>query len=215
MTKHPLWQDEYFLFLMQIYEKKPVGMKALYSRPMVNLSLELHIPPHCLYEAMFFMRRSELPSIRRLWKKYGNNENKLKRDVERLRKLNGYGDADVFYEGVDLKKSFEKMFEPVCDGSKLTPVMLIMILNTYFRLTPNTMVVETPEIKDMAKKLDISPEMIVEVMEVFQQCDPYLNRTSIETSIYKEVCTDIWDQYGNENPEKLSSTAAQLEELFK
>ena len=39
------WQDDYWLLLMQLYLKKPVGMKPKYCRSLVELSLELHIAP--------------------------------------------------------------------------------------------------------------------------------------------------------------------------
>ena len=42
MAKHPLWKDEYWLLLLQLYQKKPMGVKPLYSKGMVNLALELH-----------------------------------------------------------------------------------------------------------------------------------------------------------------------------
>ena len=45
MNRHALWQDEYWLLLMQLYLKKPEGVKPLYSKAMVKLALELHIPP--------------------------------------------------------------------------------------------------------------------------------------------------------------------------
>ena len=52
MNRHALWQDEYWLLLMQLYLKKPEGVKPLYSkdeyavftydiRPTVDFILEL------------------------------------------------------------------------------------------------------------------------------------------------------------------------------
>jgi hypothetical protein len=46
MAKNSKWQDEYWLLLMQIYLQKPVGMKPMYCRAMVDLSIELHIAPN-------------------------------------------------------------------------------------------------------------------------------------------------------------------------
>ena len=40
-----LWQDDYWLLVMQLYMRKPVGLKRMYSRQMVDLSIELHLPP--------------------------------------------------------------------------------------------------------------------------------------------------------------------------
>ena len=70
MAKHPLWSDEYWLLLMQLYLKKPVGVKPLYSRGIVDLSLDLHIPPEFLHAQMFKLRMIT-PRIGRLWEKSG------------------------------------------------------------------------------------------------------------------------------------------------
>ena len=45
MAKNVSWSDDYWLLLMQLYLRKPVGVKALYSRGLVQLALELHIEP--------------------------------------------------------------------------------------------------------------------------------------------------------------------------
>ena len=47
-----LWQDDYWILLMQLYQRKPAGMKPLYSRAMIDLCLELHLPPRFLYDRM-------------------------------------------------------------------------------------------------------------------------------------------------------------------
>ena len=52
MAKNTVWHDDYWLLLMQIFLQKPVGMKPLYSRAMVDLSLELHIAPQVLHSKM-------------------------------------------------------------------------------------------------------------------------------------------------------------------
>ena len=175
MAKHPLWSDEYWLLLMQLYLKKPVGVKPLYSRGIVDLSLDLHIPPEFLHAQMFKLRMIT-PRIGRLWEKYGKSPKKLARGVELLRRMKGYGNADAFYQGVEMNESFEKDWKPIAPGAELTPVKLILILDLYFQLTPITMVPETPEVNDLAKLIKVSPKLIAEVMEVYQFCDPYLNR---------------------------------------
>ena len=52
MAKNTVWHDDDWLLLMQKYLQKPVGVKPLYSRPMVELSLELHIAPQVLQSKM-------------------------------------------------------------------------------------------------------------------------------------------------------------------
>lgn len=215
MATHPLWSDEYWLLLLQLYQQKPAGVKPLYSRQLVKLSIELHIPPQNLYEQQFVLRQRNMPVMRLIWETYGDNQRKLNRDVRKLRALKGFGQPKEFYEGVEVKETFEKDFIPLPQNERLTPVMLIMILDLYFRLTPITMVTETPEVKEMAKTLKLAPAMVVEILDVFQFCDPYLNRDDLMISPLLLPCQEIWTRYGNDNPNKLSSLAAQLHEYFR
>lgn len=215
MTKHPLWSDEYWLLLMQIYLRKPVGVKPLYSRPMVELSLELHIPPQYLYEQMFNLRRIDTPRMERLWEKYGNNPKRLAKGVRMLRQMKGFSNAREFYEGVEIQESFEKDFRPIESCSGIEPVMLIMVLDLYFRLTPITMVSETPEIIELARLMKVKPQTIVEIMDAFQVCDPYLKREPLPDNRFMEPCRRIWQRYGNDSPENLSAMAAQLTAYFR
>ena len=215
MAKNVRWQDEYWLLLMQLYLKKPEGVKPLYSRGMVNLSLELHIPPQFLYEQMFKLRSLDTPRMEKLWERYGNNPKRLAKGIKMLRQMKGLGSAGDFYEGVETHESFELDFKPIEENPDLTPVKLIMILDLYFRLTPNTMVKSTPEIQQLARLLKIDTSLIVEIMEVYQICDPYLNRVELLISPLVLPCNRIWKRYGNDNPEKLAAYAAQLKEYFK
>ena len=214
MAKHRLWQDEYWLLLMQLYLKRPEGVKPMYSKPMVALALELHIPPHYLYEQMFKLRQLDTPRMERLWERYGHNPQRLAKGVRMLRKMKGFSNADAFYEGVDTIESWELDFKPVTEGSTMLPVMLIIILDLYFRLTPNTMVADTPEIIELARLLKLKPKEVVEVMDVYQLCDPYLNRSAIILSPLLGPCQQIWQRFGNDNPEKLAGLAAQLKDYF-
>ena len=215
MATHPLWSDEYWLLLLQLYQQKPAGVKPLYSRQLVKLSLELHIPPQNLYEQQFVLRQRNMPVMRLIWETYGDNQRKLNRDVRKLRALKGFGQPKEFYEGVEVKETFEKDFMPLPQNERLKPVMLIMILDLYFRLTPITMVTETPEVKEMAKTLKLALATVVEILDVFQFCDPYLNRDDLMISPLLLPCQEIWTRYGNDNPNKLSSLAAQLNEYFR
>ena len=192
MAKHPLWNEEYWLLLLQLYQKKPMGVKPLYSKGMVDLSLELHIPPTYLHEQMFKLRMMT-PRITRLWEKYANKPGKLSHDIKMLRKMQGYGNAEAFYQGVKL----------------------IIILDLYFQLTPITMVAETPEIIDLAKLIHTTPEKIADVMSIYMFCDPYLNREDVLISPLLNDCSAIWQRYGNGNPDKLYQLATELKIYFK
>lgn len=215
MSKNIKWSDDYWLLLMQIYLQKPVGIKPMYSRKMVNLSLELHIAPNILFARMCQIANLETPRIEHIWETYGNNPRKLSRAVKLWREMRGYGTANAFFEGVEVNETFERDFRPIAGKGSMTPVMLILILDLYFRLTPATMVIETPEIQELARLIKVTPLEVVDAMDVFQHCDPYLNRKDVTFSPLLLPCTEIWRRFGNANTEELASYAAQLKEYFK
>jgi len=213
MARYSLWNDDYWLLLLQIYLKKPVGVKPLYSKPLVDLSLELHIAPAELYERLFELRQRNTPRMQKLWETYGEHPRKLSNRVKTLRKKAGFGSNGTFFEGVELNESFEKDFRPV-DGDSIMPIQLIMILDLYFRLTPNTMVVETPEIIELSNLIKIPVERIVEIMSIYQQIDPCLHRDTTIDDPLLPACQKIWNRYGNDNPQRLAALAAQLKDYF-
>lgn len=215
MGKVSQWQDEYWLPLMQIYLQKPVGMKPMYSRKMVDLSLELHISPERLLNKMCQIANVETPRVEHFWEIYGNNPQKLARAVKLLREMKGFNNSEAFYDGVEVNESFERDFRPLAENSQFTPVMLILILDLYFRLTPQTMVAETPEVQELARLIKVKPTEVADVMEVLQHCDPYLNRRDVSFDPLLIPCQEIWRRFGNSNVEALASYAEQLKEYFK
>ena len=215
MAKNSKWQDDYWLLLMQIYLQKPVGIKPMYSRKMVDLSMELHISPAVLFNKMCQIANLETPRIEHIWETYGNNPRKLLRATSLLRGMKGFNNASEFYEGVEVSESFEKDFRPIAEDERFTPVMLILILDLYFRLTPITMVPETPEVQQLARLIKLKSQDVAEVMEVFQHCDPYLNRKEVTFSPLLLPCQQIWRRYGNADTEELASFASQLKEYFR
>ena len=215
MAKNSKWQDEYWLLLMQIYLQKPVGMKPMYSRAMVDLSLEIHIAPNILFNKMCQIANLETPRIEHIWESYGTNPRKLARAVSLWREMRGFNNAGEFYEGVETNESFEKDFKPISEDEELTPMMLILILDLYFRLTPITMVPETPEVQELAKLMKLKSAKVADVLEVFQYCDPYLNRRDVTFSPLLLPCQQIWRRFGNANTEDLASYASQLKAYFK
>ena len=215
MARNTKWQDDYWLLLMQIYLQKPVGMKPMYSRKMVDLSMELHIPPTVLFNKMCQIANLETPRIEHIWETYGNNPRKLARAARLLREMTGFNHADEFYNGVEMNESFEKDFRPATEETPMTPVMLTLILDLYFRLTPITMVAETPEVQELARLLKVRPQEVAEVLDVFQHCDPYLNKKNVMISPLLLPCQQVWRRFGNANPEDLASYANQLKEYYK
>ncbi|MBO4895839.1 MAG: hypothetical protein J5484_03495 [Prevotella sp.] len=215
MAKNSKWQDEYWLLLMQLYLQKPTGIKPMYSKAMVDLSLELHIAPQQLFNKMCQIANLETPRIEHIWEVYGQNPRKLKRAVNLLREMWGFNNALEFYEGVETIESFEKEFKPIADDTTLTPMMLVLILDEYFRLTPITMVPETPEVQALAKMMKLKPQEVVDVMEAFQHCDPYLNRKDEMKGNLVLACQQVWRRFGNSEPQELASYAEQLKDYFE
>lgn len=214
MTTHPLWTDEYWLPLLKIYMARPEGVKPMYSRAVVDLALELHIPPQFIYKQMFRLRRPDSLWLTRLRDKYAANPKRLSRDVKKLHRMSGFSSDGGFYDGVEVSETFEKDFRPISGCGDLKPVMLVMALDLYFRLTPITMVADTPEVIQLARLMRIKPQQVVDVLTMFQTLDPYLHRPHPESSPLFDACRDVWHRYGNDDPEALSSLAAQLREYF-
>mgnify|MGYP006916223253 CR=1 FL=1 len=215
MATHPLWRDEYWLLLMQIYLQKPVGVKPVYSRDVVDLGLELHIPPQVLASKMQQIASLDTPRIERIWQTYSSSPHKLTRAVSLLRSMKGFGRADEFYDGVEVNETWEKDWQPIDGEQRLTPVMLILVLDLYFRLTPATMVKETPEVQELAKRIGLAAADVAVSLQAFQYCDPYLKRRSIPTGALQEACQAVWQRYGNGETEALVALAAQLAEYYR
>lgn len=214
MARNQQWQDDYWLPLMQLYLKKPVGVKPVYCKAMVDFAMEIHIAPQILFNKMCEIANLETPRIEHIWQEYGKNPRRLKRAVTLWHQMRGFGN-EHFFEGVDVQETFERDFRPVSADSRITPVMLVLILDQYFRLTPITMVAETPEIRQLASLIKLPVQNIVNIMELFQHCDPYLRRKDTPDSPLLNACQEIWQRYGNNDTEMLASYARQLKEYFK
>ena len=213
--KNQNWQDDYWLLLMQLYLHKPVGVKPLYSKPMVDLSLELHIAPEQLLARMNQIARLETPRIERIWEEFSRNPKRLTRAVQLLRNMIGFNSSGEFYEGVEGEETFGRDFHPLAENSRLTPMMLILILDLYFQLTPITMVAETPEVQQLSRLMRQPVQLIVEVLTVFHYCDPCLTRKNKSDSPLAEPCQQIWRRYGNMDTLQLTAYANQLKAYFQ
>ena len=193
MTKNQNWQDDYWLLLMQLYLRQPVGVKPVYCRPLVQLSLELHIAPEDLHKRMSQIARLDTPRIERIWEDYSRNPKRLSRAVSLLRSMMGFNSGGDFYEGVEVEETFD----------------------LYFQLTPATMVPETPEVQDMARLLKLPVGLVVDVLVVFQHCDPYLTRRPADGHPLLKACKAIWQRYGNADTKELMTLVSELTEYFK
>ena len=125
--------------------------------------------------------------------------------------------AEAFYAGVNTVETFERDFRPICEDIDVIPVMLIMIIDLYFRLTPATMVPETPEVIELARVMRISPDVVNDVLQLYQHFDPYLSRPAnlrLLSSPLMPACRTIWQRFGNSSIEGLASYARELKEFF-
>ena len=181
---------------------------------MVDLSLELHIAPQVLHSKMQQIARLETPRIERIWQAYSQNPRRLARAVRLLREMKGFGAADNFYQGVEVQETFEKDFRPLAEAPQFSPVMLVLILDLSFRLTTITMVAETPEVQELAKLIKVKPSDVVLVLDIFQNCDPYLNRDELIISDLLLPCQQVWQRYGNIATEQLAAHAEELKAYF-
>ena len=93
-------------------------------------------------------------------------------------------------------------------------MMLTIILDLYFQLTPQTMVANTPEVQQLARRLKLKPADVVQALEAFQTCDPYLNRNQMLLSPLVLPCQQIWQRFGNHEPNELSAYVEQLMDYF-
>lgn len=215
MAKNTIWQDDYWLPLMQLYLKRPVGIKPTYSRDMVGLGMELHVAPTVLLLRMQQIATLSTPRIERIWQTYSENPRRLARAVRLWREMRGFGDASSFYEGVDVSESFERDFRPLDCEPKLTPVALILVLDLYFRLTPITMVAQTPEVAELAHLMKVSTDLVVEVLGLYRLCDPYLNRNGQSQHPLLPECQETWKRFGNGDTEQLATYAEELKAYFR
>jgi len=214
MASHKNWSDDYWLLLLQIYLRKPVGVKPTYSKVLVRLSLDIHVHPKELHERMRQIARLETPRLERIWNTFADNPRKLTRAVKLLRAMSGFGNAEEFYQGVEVNETFERDFRPIEEQPNMMPIMLTLILDLYFRLTPQTMVAETPEVADLARTMKIPVADVVEALDVFQHCDPFLNRQDVTFSPLLLACQETWERYGNIDPNQLARYADELKAYF-
>lgn len=214
MAKNSTWQDEYWLLLMQAYLRRPVGKKPTYSRVMVDLSLELHIAPQQLAKRMEQIAALGTPRLRYFWKLYAEDSKRLARAVRLLREMKGFGAASEFYEGVEVQETFERDFRPLPEDERFTPVMLILILDLYFKLTPSTMVCQTPEVTEMARMLKLNATDVVDVLDVFKVCDPYLGRLGVSFSPLLAPCRRLWMHFEGDEGERLRQAADELRAYY-
>jgi hypothetical protein len=92
--------------------------------------------------------------------------------------------------------------------------MLILILDLYFKLTPSTMVSQTPEVTELAQLLNLSSSDIVDVLHIFLVCDPYMTNVDLTFSPLLLPCQQIWRRFDGDEGKLLRQTAEEMREYF-
>lgn len=215
MAKTKPWQDEYWLPLVQLYLMKPVGVKPTFWRAAVELSMELHVEPRVLHQRLEQVARLSTPRLEHLWQLYGSDQKRLARAVRLWREMRGFGMASEFYQGVEINETFEKDFRPLPEDGRFLPIALIIILSLYFQLVPQTMVTQTPEVAELAKLLKVAAADVVQVLMLYQLCDPYLNRSEISLSPLLLPCQKVWERFEGYDTNKLAFLAEELKEYYR
>lgn len=215
MAQHPLWSEEYWPLIIQLYLQKPVGPKPCFSKPLVKLSLDLHIPPKFVHDRLLELSNIEHPHLQRLWNQYAHHPGKLRRMVDKLRSRRGFNAAETFYKEVELNETFETLFKPVSAQTTLTPLALTVLLDLYYQLTPTTMVEYTPEVKQLAQRMNTTTAEVVEVLQLYRGIDPFHKvKPNVSHALY-EACRNIWQQYEQHTPQQINARAKELAEYFE
>ena len=72
---------------------------------------------------------------------------------------------------------------------------------------------KTPEVQQLARLLKLKSEDVVELLAIFQSCDPYLSRTGVVFSPLLVPCNQVWQRFAN-TPEDLETLAEELKAYF-
>ncbi len=217
MAYREKWHEAYWLLLVQLYLRKPRGVKPYHSKGLVDLALELHIHPSFLYKQLQRLAHPDKPRLQQLLDTYDDHPDKLSRAIKKLRAMTGFGNAEEFYKDVQAYRSWEQQWKPVTTQpgyDTITPAMLIMVLNLYFQLVPDTMVPDTPEITELARQLCLTPQTIAEIMEVYRSIDPALPQEGFMLHPLLQACLDVWKRWGKRGAEKTAAKARQIAEYF-
>ncbi len=215
MARTTNWSDDFWPLLLQLFLRKPKGKKPTYSRPMVELAMELHVHPKTLAAKMDEIANVESPHMERLVASFADNPRRLSRAIRLLRSMKGFNNAEEFYQGVDTNETFEKFFKPIDQCGDFSPVMLTLVLDLYFRLTPLTMNAATPEVVELSRLMKTDSDSVVSVLEAYQGCDPYLTNRRLPATPLGEACRQTWQRFAAQEQNELAALTEELKEYFR
>lgn len=213
-----MWSNDYWPLAINAFLAPPEGPKTRYSRPVVDLAMRLHVRLADIVDRLNVIGQHTDRTVERLLNHYKAHPKLLKRDVARLCSMGGFGNSDAFYDGVETSgQEFEWWYRPM-DETGLTPAMLTLFLNLYFRLVPSTMVEATPEVADMARRTGFAAGKVVEVLRLFLHIDPCArvsdNDGLADFSPLTPVCRDFWRRFDDGDPIRVAREADKFLQYY-
>ncbi len=171
------WTKEESILVLDLYFKKPVGMKKKDSLQILDLAKTIGRSPSAVYRRMYEFLR---------W--YPTIPLPFYDDLE-----DESDPFQPFWNGyfLDLKKLHKDAESFLSDIRVYT-----LTLHLYFQLIPDTMTPKVPEVIALAKMVKRPPALIVEILHNYLSCDPFMRGKAPQasTSLHK-LCRIIWERY--------------------
>ncbi len=190
------WTKEESILVLDLYFKKPAGMKKKDSPQILDLANTIGRTPNAVYRKMYgFLRwyptipllfydevEDENDPFQPFWNEYFLDPKKLNRDAKAI-----LSDIRVY----------------------------TLTLYLYFHLVPNTMAPKVPEVVALAKLVKRSPAFIVEILHNYLSCDPFMRGKATQASTtLQKTCRLIWERY-DKNISKLATTVEYITSYYQ
>lgn len=190
------WTKEESILVLDLYFKKPVGMKKKDSLQIFDLAKTIGRTPNAVYRRMYdFLRwyptipllfyddmEDENDSFQPFWNEYFLDSKKLHKDAESF-----LSDIRVY----------------------------TLTLYLYFHLIPDTMAPKVPEVVALAKMVKRPPAFIVEILHNYLSCDPFMcGKVPQASCTLQKICRLIWERY-DKNASKLTAATEYITAYYK
>ncbi len=190
------WTKEESVLVLDLYFRKPVGMKKKDSPLILDLAQTIGRTPSAVYRRMYeFLRwyptiplfycedvEDENDPFQPFWHEYFTDSKKLHKDAE----------------------------------AYLSEIRIYTLtLHLYFHLLPDTMVPKVPEVVALAKLVRKPVNTIVEILHNYLSCDPFMRgKTQQASTTLEKLCSLVWKRYEGNLP-KLNSAAEHITAFYQ
>lgn len=189
------WTKEESVLVLDLYFKKPVGIKEKDSPLILDLAQTIGRTPNAVYRRMYGLLRW-YPAIPLLFHDDLDEEDDpfqpfLNEYFINRKKL--HKDAALFLSNIRI---------------------YTLTLHLYFHLVPSTMVPKVPEVASLAKLVGRKQDFIVEILRNYLSCDPFMQgKVPIPTTTLQRPCRLMWERYGKD-ANKLNAAAQYITEYY-